>query len=132
MEERRLARWLFAAWCLTLLVLTLAPFAPLRDAPHAWSAGSRLGTFDFFANIALYLPCGVLLPRLGVRRALVVALGALLSLSIESAQVWIVTRHPSHLDVFANALGTGIGVVVSTRVFGLLARVALGERAVGR
>jgi glycopeptide antibiotics resistance protein len=124
MEEARLARWLFAAWCLGLLALTLAPFTP-REAARAWSTGSRLGTFDFFANIALYLPCGILLPRMGVRHALAIAAGALLSVSIESAQMWIVMRHPSELDVVANALGTALGVAASVRVFNLL-KLALG------
>jgi glycopeptide antibiotics resistance protein len=108
---RRL-RGLLAAWLVATLLATLAPFWPLRSAPRTFAAASRLGPLDFVLNIVLFLPCGVLLAMLGRRTSTAMAAAALLSLAVESAQMWIPHRYPSQLDVLANALGALLGALV--------------------
>ena len=109
-------RALLGAWLGATLVLTLAPFWPLRQAPHRFATTSRLGPFDFGLNIVLFLPCGGLLRLLGVRPSVATAMAALLSLGIEAAQMYIPHRHPSQLDILANTLGALLGAMVAVRV----------------
>lgn len=111
MAPPRLLRGLLAAWLAGTLFLTLAPFWPLRAVPHRFAPASRLGPLDFALNIALFLPCGAILKMLGRRVSTATAAGALLSLAIESAQMWIPYRCPSQLDVLANALGAFAGAL---------------------
>jgi len=113
MCDRRLARRLLLLWAGSTLILTLGPFVPVRETARAWSGVSRLGGFDFLANIALFLPAGVLAVRAGLRPSLAVAGGALFSLAIESGQTWLPLRHPSERDLLANAVGCAIGALLS-------------------
>jgi len=111
--DRRRARHLLVVWAVSVLVLTLAPFGPVRGRPRVldfegWDA-SRLGLFDVVANALLFLPLGVLLVRAGGRRGAAVLAGFALSLGIEWAQRWIPLRNPSWLDVWANTAGAAIG-----------------------
>jgi glycopeptide antibiotics resistance protein len=109
-------RRLLGAWLGATLVLTLAPFWPLRGTPCRFATASRLGAWDFGFNIAMFLPCGALLRLLGIRPSVATAMAALLSLGIESAQMYIPHRHPSQLDILANTLGALLGAVVATRI----------------
>jgi glycopeptide antibiotics resistance protein len=111
----RLLQGLLCGWLSCTLLLTLAPFWPLRGSPRAFAPGSRLGALDFLLNIALFLPCGALLRRLGWRASSATAAAAILSLAVESAQMWIPPRCPSQLDVAANALGALLGALLVAR-----------------
>lgn len=113
----RLLRRLFAAWLAATLVATFYPFWPLRTTPRHFSPASRLGPADFLLNIVLFLPCGALLKLLGRRASMATAAGALLSLGIESAQMYLPTRYPSQLDVLANTLGAFAGAILAARLF---------------
>lgn len=66
---------------------------------------------EFLANVALFVPIGLLLPIAWSRLRLwqVVLLGALLSGLIESVQGLMPSRFPTISDVMANTLGTLIG-----------------------
>jgi glycopeptide antibiotics resistance protein len=94
---------------------------------RGFAPASRLGVADFALNLALFAPGGVLLRALGPGASACTALGALLSLGIESAQMWIPHRYPSQLDVLANALGALAGALAA----GTWARRRKGE-ACGR
>lgn len=107
----QIRRGLLAAWLAAVLLVTLAPFWPLRAEPLGFAPASRLGGWDFPLNLALFVPAGALARLAGRRTSACTAAAALLSLLIESAQMWILYRHPSQLDVLANALGALAGAL---------------------
>jgi glycopeptide antibiotics resistance protein len=125
--ERGHARRLLVAWFVSTLVLTLAPFGPLRSAPLGldWvlPAHTRLGAFDFLANIALFLPFGVFGVAAGLRKRMAMTLGLLLSLLIESAQTYLVVRYPSYFDVVANTGGAALGAFLAGPLLALGRRI---------
>jgi VanZ family protein len=120
--DRRRATRLACVWLVSALILTLAPFT-LRATPRAWSGFSRLGGFDLLANVALFVPLGVLAVQAGMRRRSAIALGALLSLAVECAQTHIRLRHPSYHDVLANGLGVVLGACASGPLLHLCRRL---------
>ena len=118
--ERQPARRLLLVWLVSALVLTLSPFSPWRPTPahFAWipPAHHRLGLFDLLANVALFVPLGLFGRAAGARRSAILAAGVVLSLLVESAQTWIVLRQPSTLDLWANGLGTLLGILAPIRL----------------
>ncbi|MDF2559446.1 MAG: hypothetical protein K0R99_892 [Microbacterium sp.] len=71
--------------------------------------------FEFLANVALFVPVGLLLPFAWPRLRLwqVVLVGALMSGLIESVQGLMPSRFPTISDVIANSLGTLAGGVIA-------------------
>ncbi|MFD5213421.1 VanZ family protein [Microbacterium sp. NPDC058345] len=67
--------------------------------------------FEFLANIALFVPFGLLLatawPR--INAWLIILLGCAASVSIEVVQTLLPSRYPTLSDVIANTLGMAIG-----------------------
>lgn len=109
---------LLAAWAVAVGWLTLWPSAggSSPTSPFCVLCGSR-GTADLLLNVMLFAPLGW---ALGYTRgsdrlsgAGVLLLGALLSLVIEAAQLYIPGRAPTLRDIVANALGAGIGWLVA-------------------
>lgn len=99
---------------------------PFRDAPIK----------DMVHNLVMYVPLGALLALLGfwprwsgVLRALLVT--GLISLSMESAQLFFSNREPSVTDLLLNAVGGAFGfcLIQAMRTDPRLVRLA--ERAVG-
>jgi hypothetical protein len=68
---------------------------------------------DFVENIVGFVPVGLVLARYGVLRGILVA--ALLTVGAESAQLFMVDRDPSVLDVIANVVGTLLGIAAARR-----------------
>lgn len=107
------------------LVETLAGIASRAGIPYQFA----FTTLEFGANIALFVPLGVLLPIALARpasaatrdlggAALVgtVGVGAAISVLIELAQQGIPGRVSSPADVLANTLGTALGVLLLVAV----------------
>jgi VanZ like family len=117
------------------LIITLLPFR--FDWPTRWRVMFTGGVVDIVANILLFMPLGFLLQlarREGYRHSAlsVLWLGALLSMAIESAQLFERERYASVLDVTTNAAGAWIGawafgrLAQRTRVDGaLIGRLSL-------
>lgn len=137
-----LPRYLAGAYLVLIVYASLHPFSGWRDlglSPLAFldAAWPRYWTlFDLSINVLSYLPLGFLLAltlaRLPGRLSPALAatlLAALLSLVLECLQTWLPSRVPSNLDLAGNALGAGIGALL-TRWHGerFFSRVALLQR----
>jgi len=71
------------------------------------------GWIEFVANIALFVPLGLLL-ALVLRRAWLGALVAvIISITVELAQSIIPNREPAVRDVISNAIGAAIGAFLA-------------------
>jgi VanZ family protein len=108
----RLTLALLGYFVLVTAVITLSPFdfavRPLRIS-------LRLIPSDFVANVALFLPLGFLARGLtnGSARSgrRVVWIGAVCSLLIETAQLFLRRRYAGPSDVLSNAAGAWLGVL---------------------
>lgn len=82
------------------------------------SLTASYAVFEFLANIALFVPLGLLLvaafPRANAWVVLLIGYSA--SATIELVQTVLPSRYPTLSDVIANALGTAIGCLIA-RVF---------------
>jgi len=89
-------------------------------APYQQSAV----VLEFLANVALFVPIGLLLPFAWSRLRLwhVVVIGALLSGLIETVQGFMPSRFPTISDVIANTLGALIGGILAALLVLLLTR----------
>ena len=68
---------------------------------------------DLVANVVGYVPLGIVLGRLGVWRAVLVA--ALVSICAETGQLALMHREPALVDILANVAGGTLGSFVSVR-----------------
>ncbi len=122
-------RLLLAVYGLLVVYATLHPIAGWRDpgaSPFAFvfAGWPRHRTaFDLWANVAGYVPLGLLAaaslhPRLRGARALAVAVtgGAALSLALEALQSFLPARIPSIADVAANVAGCALGALAGLRL----------------
>jgi VanZ family protein len=109
------------------LIITLLPFHFRR--PDEWRLMLGGDPVDVVANVLLFIPPGFFyrLAQPARRRSAlrVLALGALVSLAIETAQLFEAMRNASLLDVAANAAGAWLGALAADRV-------ASGGKAGGR
>ena len=126
---KRTARWMLGFVLLLMLYGSLQPFH-LRhvafDSPLELVTRLRWGISppgDMFVNVCLYMPFGAtlawLLPEAwsNTRRlALATLAGFLISLSVEVAQWFIVTRVASLADVTMNTTGTWFGCAAGLAV----------------
>jgi VanZ family protein len=124
-----LARYLLAAYLLLVVYGSLYPLTGWRDqglSPFAFLGGPlpRYFTwFDIAANVAAYVPLGLLAvlamaPRaIGVKGALGATAGAAaVSLLLEAAQSYLPDRIPSNADFAANAGGGALGALAGVAV----------------
>ena len=117
-----LHRWFVIASAAVILAVTLFPIAGAE--PQRWInclvCGER-GIADFVDNILLFLPFGAALAAAGFPLPRCVLSAALLSASVEFAQLYIPGRDPSLGDVVSNTFGSGLGaVLVATAHYWLL------------
>jgi glycopeptide antibiotics resistance protein len=105
-----------------VLVLALIAFwptpvdagvAPLLDALSRRLPVITRARVEFAANIALFVPFGVLLPLiLRGARDLVLPLALVATVTIECTQALLLdARVPSVLDIIANLTGAGVGML---------------------
>lgn len=121
--DPRVRRFLVAALAIYVLTLVLIAFWPThvdRDAGPLLAAIERLFPWathrrlEFTANIALFVPFGLLLTLLVRSWPLALSLGVGASLAIEVVQeLALPGRTASVLDVLANSLGTAAGVLLA-------------------
>ena len=95
-----------------ILAATAVPIA-LRPPQWADLHLFSIDPHDILANIAGFVPVGIVLAALGPVWAVVAA--ALLSVFAETSQLVMLYRTPSLTDVAANVLGAILGVIVVAR-----------------
>ena len=127
----RLATALLAYMGLITAVVTLLPFQfAYPSEPRVMLAG---GLMDMLANVALFIPLGFLYAvarnESNVSLKRVVAVAVLVSATIETVQLFEVTRFASLSDIIANGLGAWLGAAGQRR---LARRIAMDARTVGR
>ena len=119
---RTVAAALLALYAVFVVRLTLAdPSAgrPVFSAANYWAelfSGGRLdgSQIEVLANIALFVPAGLLLMVVLLRPLLTIAVLVAASAFIELAQQqWFPSRVPSLADVEHNGLGAALGVLVA-------------------
>jgi VanZ family protein len=125
-------RILAAIAVLGILYLSLFPFdfTPYRHRPHLiWTPlAMPSDRVDIVANLLAYTPIGFLgLGALGDRRwrsaAAVTGAAALLSLGIESAQLYLPSRSGSYRDLVCNTAGAFAGAALAVSIRGFDARI---------
>lgn len=122
----RLALALLGYVILTILFLTLNPF--YLAIPHRIHIELATYPEDVIENVIMFLPVGFLY-RLITKRRGAWLLGALISISIEIAQIFIPARTTSPTDVLNNTLGTGLGSLLYDL---FSSRIALTPKVIGR
>ena len=95
-----------------ILAATAIPIA-FRSLQHAELQFFSMDGYDIVANIAGFVPVGIVLAALGPVRAVMAA--ALLSMFIETSQLVMLYRVASLTDVATNVLGAILGVIVVAR-----------------
>lgn len=110
---------------------------PVATLIGSWA--EKPGRGDFLSNILLYMPLGYFGYHAtdratgGWRQAiLVILLGTMLSISMELTQYYDEGRDTEATDVYSNAIGTILGVVVGLVMGGGFIRRLLQERPLDR
>ena len=123
MSVRAMARIILVPY---LVALALIVFLPARDAGRVtgivgWAADlvAMWGVprepaaivFEFLANVALFVPFGLLVAASAPRWSpwAIIGLGLLASVAIELLQLGIPSRVPTISDVIANTAGAALG-----------------------
>ncbi|SIN90932.1 VanZ family protein [Agromyces cerinus] len=118
------ALWVLAVYLLLAAVVLMSPlsYGAITQAIATWAneelglAGVRDGMVEFAANIAFFVPFGLLL-SLSTRRFWIGLTAALvLSASVELVQLILPSRVASLRDVLANVLGAAIGCLIALAI----------------
>src|SRR5688500_2568333 len=104
----KLFSWLvLAAATGFILLATLHESGRTISPDWSWNlASGEAALAELLQNLILFIPFGIGLALAGVPRLRSVALGALLSFSVEFAQQWIPGRDPSVGDIVCNTIST--------------------------
>ena len=108
------SNWFLILWLAVILGVTLVPLEATDGPPPILCVLCGDGALaDGVLNAALFLPLGVGLSVARWRPWRTIALGALLSCGVETAQLVIPGRDPSLSDVLFNTIGTALGIAVA-------------------
>src|SRR2546426_3423407 len=108
------SNWSPILWLVVILGVTLVPLEATDGPPPILCVLCGDGALaDGVLNAALFLPLGAALSVAGWRPWRTIALGALLSCGVETAQFVIPGRDPSLSDVLFNTLGTALGIALA-------------------
>jgi len=105
----RLSVALMGYFTLVILLLTLNPFYLVMPSRIYFTLSSDLS--NLISNIVLFIPLGFFY-RLATQQKRAYIFGFILSLSIESLQLFIPARTPSVVDVIANTVGAEVGTII--------------------
>ena len=113
------SRWhkLLAVWLVSAFALTLFPYGPWSAQPQGASWGGT--SFDLWANVFFFVPMGVLATYASWRKRRILLAAALLTLCIETIQMWLPMRCPTFIDLIANTSGAALGIMLAPRLRGL-------------
>lgn len=96
--------------------------SPWSLVPFSEPAGKRWARADWAQNLALFIPLGMMLWGVGFRWPYILLTAFLLSFGIETAQVFIPTRHAQMSDVVLNSAGGPLGALLVAGLARLFAR----------
>jgi concanavalin A-like lectin/glucanase superfamily protein/VanZ like protein len=97
---------------ITMVLAATAIPIELRSPRHV-PLGFDIQASDVVANIAGYVPVGIVLGALGPLRAVIAA--ALMTAVVEAGQFVMMHRDPSMIDVASNVIGAILGTAISAR-----------------
>lgn len=134
--RQRVLRLVFGLYLLAVCVIVFAPqpdtgqftgiVAVIARAIEPWGVPFELGytVLEFGANIALFVPFGMLVPLIAPlwHPWLVIASGLAVSCLIEFTQTALPSRYPTASDLLANTLGTALGVALLSLLLRLRSR----------
>jgi len=108
------SNWFPILWLAVILGVTLFPLEATDGPPPILCVlCGDAALADGILNAALFLPFGAALSVAGWRPWRAIALSALLSFGVETAQFEIPGRDPSLSDVLFNTLGAALGVALA-------------------
>jgi len=102
-ERINIGRFLITVSLLAIAGLTLYPETATVTSPWNCIVCGTRGTADMFLNVLLFAPLGVGLALMGVRHGRALVLAAMVSLTVELAQVFIPGRDASIGDLISNS-----------------------------
>ena len=109
--------WFSILWLGVILVVTLVPLEATGKKPSILCVLCGDGAVaDGVLNAVLFLPLGAALSVARWHRLGALALGAILSCGVETAQFAILGRDPSLSDLLSNTLGTALGIALVSSV----------------
>src|SRR6266699_4263619 len=96
------------------MMVLAATAIPVEFRPmHRWALSFGAYPYDVAANVAGYVPVGLVLGELGLLRAVITA--ALVTAFAENSQLVMMHRDPSAVDIGANVIGAIVGAVIALR-----------------
>ncbi len=136
-----LALWVVGVCVAVIVYASLQPFsgwvAPEPPVTYfLWHWGQRWTVSDAAFNVVAYVPLGAALVitwparwSRTLKMGLTIVLATALSVSMETAQMWLPTRYASVSDTLANGVGTLIGALLGVTLIAFTPLMAWLNRA---
>jgi hypothetical protein len=97
-----------------IALILIATAIPFRFRQPVWfSLSYEIRAADVLLNVLLFFPLGMTLARSGLARAGAYAM--LLSIGIETLQLFLPFRHSSPVDVVSNVTGASLGTLLAAK-----------------